>query len=375
MGNKVYVLSNNHVVGEADEISVRLFDEREFKAKLVGTDPRRDLAVIVFETKKEVPIARLGNSDSLQVGDLVLAVGNPFGFESTVTSGIVSALGRKADAALSPASFTDYIQTDAAINPGNSGGALVNLRSEVIGINTWIATRTGSNAGLGFAIPINNARKAINDFITKGKVEYGWLGVQIGDLDPDQYPGFQEDFGLKELSGAFVFNIFKGSPAFKAGIQPGDYILTVNGVTLQDADHLTHVVGNLPPGDVSRFEIIRGDSRITISTKIAIREEEKEITAQTKNLWPGMYVGKITEDIQKQLKLPETLKGMVIRYVVEGTPASLAGFREGDVIKKINDVEIGSARDFYQAINVSNSKELMMRVFRQDSEILLGLMR
>ncbi|MBA7611224.1 Periplasmic serine endoprotease DegP [subsurface metagenome] len=374
-GNKVYVLSNNHVVGEADEISIRLYDERQFKGKLVGTDPRRDLALVVFETREEVPVARLGNSNELQVGDLVLAVGNPFGFESTVTSGIISALGRKADAALTVANFTDYIQTDAAINPGNSGGALVNLRGEVIGINTWIASRTGSYMGLGFAVPINNAKKAIDDFITKGKVEYGWLGVQIGDLNPEIYPEIRENLKLSHRNGAFVFNIFKGSPAYKAGIRPGDYITRVNQENIENADHLTKVVGNLPPGNETRFEIIRRGSPLTLSTKISIREEEKEIAAQSKNLWPGMYISHITGEIRDQLELARDIRGVVIRFVVEGTPAAVAGFKQGDIVQKINEVEIRSARDFYQALNDTGSRELMMRLYREQSEILLGLVK
>ncbi len=374
-GSKVYVLTNNHVVGEADEISVRLYDEREFPGKLVGKDPRTDLALVVFETKQDVPIALLGDSDALQVGDLVLAVGNPFGFESTVTSGIVSALGRKAKAASSIAKFTDYIQTDAAINPGNSGGALVNLRGEVIGLNTWIASQTGSYMGLGFAVPINNARKAIDDFISKGRVEYGWLGVQMGDLDPKLYPGFKEEFGLKGLIGAFVFNIFKGSPAYKAGIVPGDFITKVNNQVIEDADYLTQVVGNLSAGDSSQFEIIREGSPVTLTVKISIRKEEKEITAQTKNLWPGMYVGEITDEIKKHFQLPDRIKGVVILFVLEGTPAAIAGFSQGDVIKKINDMDIRNAVDFYAALNNSKTKEIMMRIFRKDNEILLGLIQ
>ena len=375
-GDKVYVLTNNHVVGEAEEIMVQLYDERQFEAQLVGTDPRRDLAVIVFETKEEIPLARLGDSDKLQVGDLVLAVGNPFGFESTVTSGIISALGRKADQGSFLATFTDYIQTDAAINPGNSGGALVNLYGEVVGINTWIASRTGSYAGLGFAVPINNAKKDIEDFITKGRVEYGWLGVQIGDAGEQLYPYLREDMGLPENGGAFVFNIFKGSPAQKAGIQPGDFIFQVNDVTIEDADHLTHVVGNMPPGDPSSFEVIRDSNKLTFTTKIAIRQEDKEITAQSKNLWPGMYIGNITEEIRKALsdrKLPATLKGVIVRYVLEGTPAAIAGFKPGDIIKKINNKDIPNTRTFYRAITADTRKEYAMNILRGESEITVGL--
>jgi len=374
-GERYYVLTNNHVVGDASEISVRLNDRKEFKGKLGGRDPRRDLALVIFEAKENLPVAKLGNSEELQVGDLVLAVGNPFGFESTVTSGIVSALGRKAEPGQTIASFTDYIQTDAAINPGNSGGALANLKGEVVGINTWIASRTGSYMGLGFAVPIDNAKKAIDDFITKGKVEYGWLGVQIGDLEAELYPGFKEELKLGEQTGAFVFNLFKGSPADKAGILPGDFILNVNDTAVQNADQLTRLVGNLSAGNVSKFVILRGGSRLTVSTKIAIREEEKEISAQSKNLWPGMYVTRITDEIKSQIKLPPDLQGLIVRFVVEGTPSAIAGFKAGDVIRKINDAEIRGAGDFYQTLNQSKEKEVVMRILRQGSEVVIGLAR
>ncbi|MFQ3621654.1 MAG: trypsin-like peptidase domain-containing protein, partial [Spirochaetales bacterium] len=199
-GNTVYVLTNNHVAGNASEIKISLHDGREFDGKLVGTDPRRDLALLSFETKETVPIAELGDSDTVQVGDFAIAVGNPLGFESTVTFGIVSAVGRKAQPGMDIGNFTDFIQTDAAINPGNSGGALVNIYGQVIGINTWIASQSGGNIGLGFAIPINNAKKVINDIIAKGSVEYGWLGVNSGNPSRE----LRESLNIKTTSGAFV---------------------------------------------------------------------------------------------------------------------------------------------------------------------------
>ena len=246
-GNTVYVLTNNHVVESATEVSVKLNDQRTFSAKVVGKDARRDIALVSFETKDPVVIAELGDSSDLQVGDLVMAVGNPFGFESTLTMGIVSALGRSAPQGQQ--TYTDYIQTDASINQGNSGGALVNMRGQVVGINTWIAAPTGGSVGVGFAIPINNAKKAIDDFITKGKVEYGWLGVQIGDIqDSATYPGFAKDLKVEGLKGAFVLNIYKGSPADKAGLLPGDYVLRADGQDIRNADHLTQVVGAMVAG-------------------------------------------------------------------------------------------------------------------------------
>jgi serine protease Do len=370
---KVYVLTNNHVAGEAEEISINLHDGREFKGKLVGTDPRRDLAVVMFETREEIPVARLGDSDAMQVGDLVLAVGNPFGFESTITMGIVSALGRQADTGTSVASLTDYIQTDASINPGNSGGALVNLRGEVIGINTWIASRTGSSAGLGFAVPINTAKKTVDEILTKGRVEYGWLGVQIVDVDPQRFPDYREAFSLGEATGSFVVNIFKGSPAYKAGILPGDYITGIGGRNVKDTNELTRIVGNLPPGNHYDVKVIRAGKEQTFDIRLAIRAEDKEIAAQSKNLWPGMYITSLSTDLREQLTIPEGLEGVLVTVVQEGSPAAEAGFRQGDVVQEIDSRKISSAFDFYQALNNASGREMNTKVFRQKEVIELEL--
>jgi serine protease Do len=370
---KVYVLTNNHVAGEAEEISVSLHDGREFKGKLVGADPRRDLAVIMFETREEIPVARLGDSDSMQVGDLVLAVGNPFGFESTITMGIVSAVGRQADTGTSIASLTDYIQTDASINPGNSGGALVNLRGEVIGINTWIASRTGSSAGLGFAVPINTAKKTVDEILTKGRVEYGWLGVQIVDVDPQRFPDYREDFKLGDAKGSFVVNIFKGSPAYKAGILPGDYITAIGGRNVKNTGDLTRIVGNLPPGNRYDVSVIREGKEQTFDIRLAIREEDKEIAAQSKNLWPGMYIASLSPELREQLTIPEQLQGVLVTVVQEGSPAATAGFRQGDVVQEVGGRTIRSSFDFYQALNNASGRNMDTKVFRQNEEIELAL--
>jgi serine protease Do len=373
-GSKIYVLTNNHVVGNADKISIQLHDEREFAGKLVAADPRRDLAVVTFETRDQVPLAKLGNSDELEVGDLVLAVGNPFGFESTVTMGIISALGRRADPGSSVASMTDYIQTDAAINPGNSGGALVNLRGEVIGINTWIASQTGASSGLGFAVPINNAKKTVADILSKGKVEYGWLGVSINDLDAKVFPGVREQFKVGDKGGAFVLNIYKGSPAQKAGVLPGDYITSIGGQSLRNADQLTQVVGNLPAGKDYELKLIRAGAPLTLTIRLAIREEEKQLAAQGKNLWPGVFVGVITDDMRKQLKLDDKAKGPIVTAVWENSPAAVAGLKQGDVILKVNDVEVRNLYQFYQELNAAD-KEVMLRLLREDNEVVIGLVR
>ncbi len=243
-GDLYYVLTNNHVVKDASNISVRLYDQKVYKAKVVGADPRKDIALVSFTSRDPLQVADVGDSNSLQVGDIVLAVGNPLGFESTVTMGIVSALGRHG-----PAAYTDYIQTDAAINQGNSGGALVNIKGQVVGINTWIAAPSGGNVGLGFAIPIDNAVPAIGQFITRGHVEYGWLGAQIADIQNSAtYPGFASDLKVQGVDGALMLNVYKSSPAARAGLLPGDYITKVDGATVLSADDLTQKVGSLDPG-------------------------------------------------------------------------------------------------------------------------------
>jgi len=374
-GNNVYVLTNNHVAGGAAEISVSLYDGREFKGKLVGADPRRDLGVVVFETRDEIPVARLGDSDGLEVGDLVLAVGNPFGFESTITMGIVSAVGRQADAASSIANLTDYIQTDASINPGNSGGALVNLRGEVIGINTWIASQSGSSAGLGFAIPVNVAKKTVDEILSKGRVEYGWLGVQIVDLDAQRFPEYRAEFRLGEATGAFVANIFKGSPAYKAGVRPGDYITAIGEQKIRDTSQLTRIVGNLPPGQDYAVQLVREGKPQKLTIRLAIRAEDKEIAQQSKNLWPGLYIAPITADLRRQLTIPETLQGVLVTQVQEGSPAAEAGFRQGDVIQQVDKKPVTKVVDFYQAINAGGGREVPILLTRQNSEVTVNLAR
>ena len=368
-GNKVYVLTNNHVVGEAEEISVKLSDQRQFTAKLVGTDARKDLALVVFETKDSVPIAALGNSDELQVGDWVLAVGNPLGFSSTITSGIVSALGRHSMPGSNMASFTDYIQTDAAINQGNSGGALVNIYGDVVGINAWIASPSGGNVGLGFAIPINDAKKDIEDLLSKGKVEYGWLGAYIGNLPQD----LAADMKLEGVNGAFVSNIFKDSPADKAGLQPGDYVTALDGITIDDANQLLQMVGNLRPGERARFELIRSGTPMTLTARIVARGEESEISKQANRVWPGLYITDVNQDIRKSLELPNSKDGVVVAAVEQGSASAVAGLRQGDVIESVNGRSVKNVADFYSVINTKKNTELSFRIFRQGVELVVGL--
>jgi serine protease Do len=362
-------LTNNHVAGEADEIKVTLYDGRHFEAELVGRDPNKDLALIRFETKEDVPVAQLGDSDTLQAGDLVLAVGSPLGFESSVTSGIVSAVGRHSLPGSGIGGFTDYIQTDAAINQGNSGGALVNIFGQVIGLNTWIASPSGGSIGLGFAIPVNNARRAIDDFITKGKSEYGWLGITMGGLSSQA----AEDLSLKEASGAFVYGVFKNSPAFKGKILPGDVITGINGIGIEDSSDLLLQVSSLEPGTRAIFDILRYGQPIRIEVKIAVRNDDP--MADQGRLWPGFSVAPVNDALRQQFDLDPQAGALIIGSVDEGSPADIAGLKRGDLIRSVNGQEVNSLLEFYQNFNDSKSREILFSINRQDTELIIGLVR
>jgi Do/DeqQ family serine protease len=383
-GDTYYVLTNNHVVDSASTISVKLQDQTVFnKVKLVGKDARRDLAVLSFTSRNTIAVADLGDSNEAQVGDLVLAVGNPFGFENTVTMGIVSALGRSSPSN-DVATNTDYIQTDAAINQGNSGGALVNIKGEVIGINTWIAAPTGGSIGLGFAVPINNAKKAINDFINKGKVEYGWLGVQIADPNADTYPGVSHDLRVENAKGAMLLNVYKGQPSDKAGLLPGDYITRVNGQDIANANKLTQVVGDLLADKPYDFELVRNGEAVKLSIKLAVRPDEGSDATSYKNLWPGMTVVHVNEQVRQQsgdTSIPKGADGVMIGYVATGntpddqSPAAIAGFRPYDIITQINGKDVRTIMDFYKALNDKSRKDVTFKISRQNTDVTIGLTR
>jgi serine protease Do len=371
-GDKVYVLTNNHVVDNATDISVRLVDQRVFKASVVGTDPRKDIALVTFTTRENVAVADLGDSNDLQVGDLVLAVGNPLGFESTVTMGMVSALGRRGPQGQT-SSYTDYIQTDAAINQGNSGGALVNIDGQVVGINTWIAAPSGGSVGLGFAIPINNAKSAIEQFIAKGRVQYGWLGALIGDIqDESTYPQLAKDMKLDGIKGAFILDLYKGSPADRAGLRPGDYVTAVGSTAIVDANQLTQVIGSMEAGKTSSMSIIRFGEQKTLSVKVGERDA-KDTVAQGKNLWPGMTVVNIDDQIRQEARIPRGVRGVVVGSLVnQDTPASIAGFRPGDVITAVNGKPVRNMMDFYRALNEGGTNA-SFKIVRDGTEITVGL--
>ncbi len=340
-----YVLTNNHVVARADEIQVTLEDGRRFEAKVVGTDAATDLAVLKIEAD-DLVAARLGDSDRLEVGDWVVAVGNPFGLDHTVTAGIVSAKGR---AGVGVARFEDFIQTDAAINPGNSGGPLLDLQGRVVGINTAIATRTGSYAGIGFAIPINMARRVMESLIETGEVERGWLGVYIQDLTPD----LARSFGFDGTEGVVVSQVVKDGPAAEAGLIEGDIILEVKGRKVRDGRELLAAVAALAPGSTVELEVFRDGSRQGMTVTLGVRPAEEGRAAgeggpsTIRDL--GLQLRTLTPELAQRHDL-HLSEGVLVTGVAPGSLAQAAGIRPGDVIVSVNGRRVESVDDLREAM-------------------------
>lgn len=354
IGNKYYVLTNNHVAGSATKISIKLHDEREFTGTLVGTDERIDIALVSFECNdKDIPVATLGDSSEVQTGDICLALGSPMGYFASVTQGIVSATGRSGTGI---GSISDFIQTDAAINQGNSGGPLVNIYGEVIGINTWIVSQSGGSQGLGFSIPINNVKTAIDQFISNGKIEYGWLGVQVADLDKTQ----KEEFKIGNETGALTTELFLGSPAHKGGLQVGDFITAINGTDIKTRDALVRTVGNLQAGETATFTVIRAGKKIDLKVKIEARDET--VSGNNNNLWPGFVAQPLTDTMKKQLG-DKKLEGVVVSSIQSKTPAASLRLQNGDVITAVNDVKVKNVAEFYEALNLTGKKEIWFDIY------------
>ncbi len=351
-----YVLTNNHVVAGADEIMVRLPDRSELVARLVGADPRTDVALLKVEADG-LPIVKLGKSSELKVGEWVLAIGSPFGFDHTVTAGIVSATGRS----LPDESYVPFIQTDVAINPGNSGGPLFNLDGEVIGINSQIFTRSGGFMGLSFAIPIDMAMDVSDQLRLDGKVSRGWLGVVIQEVSRD----LAESFGLERPAGALVAQIIDGGPAAKAGVRVGDVILNINGAEVDMSADLPHLIGAAKPDSQARLGIVRdGERQVLTVTLGTMPEERDEVTAPVEkhNNRLGVRVTELSPELKRDLDLTG---GVVITEVSSG-PAAMIGLRPGDVITHLNNQAIDSPAGFDQiAAELPKNRSVSMRVLRQ----------
>ncbi len=360
-GKTYYVLTNNHVAGTATEISVSLNDGRRFDGKLVGADQRMDIALVSFESDDEtIPLATLGNSDDVFPGDICYAMGAPLGYSQSVTQGIVSATGRSGNGI---GNINDFIQTDAAINQGNSGGPLLNIYGQVIGINTWIASASGGSIGIGFAIPINNVKNAIDEFIVNGKITYGWIGVSLTSIREE----YKESLGVKGKDGAFASQIFIDSPAQKAGLIAGDFIVELNGNKVKSVDQLVRDVAVLPVGEKVRVKVIRGGKNVDLT--INVEERKDSVTQDDTKLWPGFIALPLTEDVKKQIKLTENIKGVAVANVIPKSPAASLRLQEGEVITAVNGKKVTNLQEFYAAIDWNNLTSLQFDVWSESGTI------
>ena len=355
-----YILTNNHVIDKADMITVTLKDGRSFKAKLIGTDPETDIAVVQIKANGLVAV-KLGDSDKLHVGDFAVAIGNPFGLGQTVTSGIISALGRSG---LGIEGYEDFIQTDASINPGNSGGALVDLGGELIGVNTAIFSQSGGNIGIGFAIPINMAHEIMTQLIAHGEVKRGQLGAQAQDLTPDLVQAFNLPNGR---AGAVITKVTASSAADKAGLKAGDIVVEVNSKPVRDASDLRNFIGVLRVGETVQLKILREGKPQTLSTVV---EEPKMAQTSGKALHPRL-VGAKFSDITEGNPLYGQIDGVLVLEVEPGSPAWRAGVRKGDVIVSANRRPIKSLAELEKV--VKGSSTLLLNIQRGDMALFLYL--
>ena len=356
-----YILTNNHVIEQADEIEVRLSDKRKFTARVVGTDPKTDLAVIKIDAPEDLPVAKLGDSTKIRIGEWAIAIGSPFGLDQTVTVGVISAVGRS-DVGI--ATYEDFIQTDASINPGNSGGPLLNLSGEVIGINTAIVA---SGRGIGFAIPISMAKEIKDRLIAQGKVVRGWLGVGIQELTED----LAAQFGVKSDDGVLVGNVMKDSPAERGGLKPGDIIQEFNGTKISGVHQLQREVAQTPVGSQARLKVMREKQPATLT--IVLGEQPTDVASVEPGSAPGeaadrfgLTVQDLTPDLRDQLKL-KSAEGVMVSSVDEAGPATRAGIRPGDLITEANREPVKSSRDFSRILGQMQRGQNLLLLVRRDT--------
>ena len=356
-----YIITNNHVIDDADKIKVIMYDKTEFEASIIGVDPLSDLAVIKIEADIVLPEIKMGDSDILSVGEWIVAIGSPFGLHlnHTVTAGIVSAIGRSN--VISKLTYEDFIQHDAAINPGNSGGALLNLDGELIGINTAIATDgySKSNAGVGFAIPINQARRVIEDLLDDGSVSRGWLGVQIQNIDQ----AIADALNLDNKDGALIVSIVPDSPAANSGLQEDDIIIKVDNKEIDNDRALMKAISSKHPGDFTNFTIIRGDEKLRISVTLGKRPDEV-VALEEKNIETQSY-----DILGLKISPTDDDSGVKVSDLKEGSSAHKNGIKKGDVIKKISRKRINSVSDYNSEINQFDVGDvIMIRIERNENQ-------
>lgn len=352
-----YIVTNNHVVGDAAFVEVRLSDKTKFKAKVIGKDPDTDLALLKIEADHDLPFAVFGDSSKVKVGQWAIAVGNPFGLDRTVTVGVISALGREN---VNLSRYEDFIQTDASINPGNSGGPLFNIRGEVVGINTAIINFA---QGIGFAIPSNMAKSVVAQLRDKGRVSRGWLGVGIQPLTSE----LAQKFGVKEGEGVLINEVFEGDPASVGGIQAGDIILSVNDKAVDTPNTLARVIAGYTPGDNINIGVLRDGENITLVIALVERKDETVAAAPPRGMkkYLGLTVEDITDELVLKYKLKESDEGALIAAVEEGSVAEKEGLQIGDLIKEVNRQKIKNKADFNSIMKLTKPTEtILMRVTR-----------
>jgi len=375
-----YIVTNNHVIDKASDIKVYLHDKKEYPAKIIGADPKTDLAIIKIEATG-LPHLKWGNYDELQVGDIVLAVGSPFGLSQTVTMGIISAMGR---GNVGIADYEDFIQTDASINPGNSGGALVNLKGELIGINTAIFSRTGGNEGIGFAVPVSLAKNITDSLIKTGKVVRGWLGVAIQEITPDLAKAFK----AKEQKGALVSDVNEQGPALKAGVQRGDVIVEFDGKEVQTVSDLRNRVAQTQVGAKVPLKVIREGQEKVLTLQIGERPADAMLARGTEpgaappesaearkgplNVLSDLKVKAIDDEARTKLNIGAKTAGVLVAHVQAGSPAEQAGLQRGDVIQEVNRQSVMSINDYdAAAAKIKKEENAVLLVNRQGNTLFI----
>jgi serine protease Do len=355
-----YIITNNHVVENADNIAIKLYDGSEHEAELVGTDPQTDLAIVKIKPIPGMKYAEFGNSDQCKIGEWVIAIGAPRGLDWTVTAGIISAKNRTDIGVLGPTGYEDFIQTDASINPGNSGGPLINLRGKVIGVNSLIVSASQGSEGLGFAIPSNLARNISDSLIKYGKVVRGYLGVQIQDVTPEMAKSMKLD---RDFKGVIVADVFEGSPADEGGLAQGDVVIAFNGKQVETVAELRNLVAQTKPGQTVTLKVIRNKKQINARVKIGDLEKLQQLArAGAGNETLGVTVEKITPEIAKELGLKNTT-GVVIARVASGSPADRSGLKAGDIVFRVGNQVVKNPEQFNKLVSeLAQSGKVMLLI-------------
>ena len=370
-----YILTANHVVSGADELNVTMADDDKkiFTAKVIGTDPQTDVAVLKIEATG-LPAVTLADSDQLEIGDVVLAIGNPFGVGQTVTMGIISGLGRHGYGVNGANGYENFIQTDAAINPGNSGGALIDAEGRLVGINTWIATRSGGSEGVGFAVPVNMARRAVERLVSGGKVTRGFLGITLQDVDAD----LAKHFNLPDLSGALVDDVMPNGAAEKSGIKSGDVIIAFNGKPIADGHSLQLIVSESSPGSPATVKLIRNGVSKTLT--ITLSELPKQIAGNPgepnepaadiskTDALDGVTVADLDQNARQELKIPDYVQGALVDEVTADSNSDAAGLKKGDVIVEINRKPVADADSAVKLCEQAKGDQILVKIWRRSGE-------